>query len=71
MKELVPRLIGPQGTTLTDIEETCGASLIVEDSGTINVYAPTQVGWLVLRLLSAEAVGAWPGACRCRARLCW
>jgi polyribonucleotide nucleotidyltransferase len=44
MKELVPRLIGPQGSTLTEIEEGCGASLIVDDGGTINVYAPTQVG---------------------------
>lgn len=44
MKELVPRLIGTQGSTLTEIEEGCGASLIVDDGGTINVYAPTQVG---------------------------
>jgi predicted RNA-binding protein with RPS1 domain len=26
-----------------EIEDTCGASLIVEDTGTVNVYAPTQV----------------------------
>jgi len=32
-----------QGTTLTEIEEGCGASLIVDDGGTINVYASTQV----------------------------
>lgn len=43
LKELVPRLIGPQGSTLLDIEEGCGASLIVDDTGTVNVYAPTQV----------------------------
>jgi hypothetical protein len=55
MKELIPRLIGPQGSTLTDIEETCGASLIVEDSGTINVYAPTQVCLVGVGLLSSCA----------------
>jgi rRNA processing protein Krr1/Pno1 len=43
MKELVPRLIGPQGSTLNELEEGCGASLIVDDTGTISVYAPTQV----------------------------
>jgi hypothetical protein len=35
-----------QGTTLSDIEDCCGASLIVDDGGTINVYAPTQVGYI-------------------------
>ncbi|WIA17409.1 hypothetical protein OEZ85_014265 [Tetradesmus obliquus] len=43
MKELVPRLIGPQGSTLLDIEEACSASLIVDDTGAVTIYAPTQL----------------------------
>lgn len=31
-----------QGQTLLQIEETCGATLIVEDTGAITIYAPTQ-----------------------------
>ncbi|KAF6254394.1 hypothetical protein COO60DRAFT_322563 [Scenedesmus sp. NREL 46B-D3] len=41
MKELVPRLIGPQGSTLLDIEEACSASVIVDDTGAVTIYAPT------------------------------
>eukprot|EP00879_Flechtneria_rotunda_P008695 GHRR01009108.1.p1 GENE.GHRR01009108.1~~GHRR01009108.1.p1 ORF type:complete len:463 (+),score=236.49 GHRR01009108.1:91-1389(+) len=43
LKELVPRLIGPQGTTLMEIENTCGASLIVDDTGAVTIYAPTEM----------------------------
>jgi predicted RNA-binding protein with RPS1 domain len=32
-----------QGSTLLDIEETCAASLIVDDTGAVTIYAPTQL----------------------------
>ena len=35
-----------QGSTLLQIEETCGVTLLVDDSGDITVYAPTQQQYL-------------------------
>jgi predicted RNA-binding protein with RPS1 domain len=32
-----------QGSTLLDIEEACSASLIVDDTGAVTIYAPTQL----------------------------
>jgi predicted RNA-binding protein with RPS1 domain len=35
--------VAVQGSTLLDIEDTCSASLIVDDTGAVTIYAPTQL----------------------------
>lgn len=52
-----------QGSTLLQIEETCGARLIVNDTGSIIIYAPTQQQYqhAVAAVQEVEGRGAQAG----------
>lgn len=63
MRELVPRLIGPQGSTLCELEEQTGAVLIVADTGAVSIYAPTaqRYAHALAGVQEVEGRGAQPG----------